>query len=552
MLEDLKTRQPGLFDSRQNIPNQEFAAGDVAAFCPQEPARGRWYDLDLKQLRDQCRVPPVDLVRYYRDNLQKEVEKPVSDSKSQGGRFLEAAAVSAMSAVVKGIRELVLNSSEALPTPHVLFERLLLQGAVRLPSEELIPLNELLNCRDAKTLLEAGKYIWRYCGFEGIAGDRGYADLENPPDATLAEYHGNPSRAGFNVKSRVAWSDEFQTALVTKTPIAMSNMEALADLEAARKSIAAGVMATLFSGLREERLKAAEELKHNILITVRTSDSEIALAKELLDLGSNVHIELANAHSHIGLETVMILKDHIRAKNYDRPRFVTIGKSVGGAFFISAVLAGADGVFVNRGSSMICSTPTVTGSGIRTWSAVYETALAQRLTFLLTGRDVPYWADAGVNSGADILKAMVAGAEGSMVGTALIRTIESPSKKILVELPDGTSEWRTESWGDASNKGQRHKEREGVAAQGVSTTLSIPRRPDGEPVKIADVASKMVLEIRAGGADAFVESVSELPYNQYANDVRFPGAGARLELQAKEVLLPGKPLREIAARVGED
>jgi hypothetical protein len=183
---------------------------------------------------------------------------------------------------------------------------------------------------------------------------------------------------------------------------------------------------------------------------------------------------------------------------------------------------------------------------------VYETALAQRLTFLLTERDVPYWADAGVNSGADILKAMVAGAEGSMVGTALIRTIESPSRKILVELPDGTSEWRTESWGDASHKGQRHKEREGVAAQGVSTTLSIPRRPDGEPVTIADVASKMVLEIRAGGADAFVESVSKLPYNEYANDVRFPEEGARLELRAKEVLLPGKPIKEIAPRVGED
>ena len=564
MLDNLTIRQPDLFDSRQSIPKQQFSAGDVSALCPQDPASDRWYDLDLQGLRDHCRVPATDLVRSYIDRFLPsfpalneggvtELAKLVSDPTPQGARFRDAVTTAASSDVVKGIRELVLNSSKALPTPHVLFDRLLMAGAARLPSEELLPLKDLLNRRDAKTLIEAGKFIWRYSGFEGIAGDHGYADLENPPDATLANYHGNPSRAGFDVKSRVAWSDEFQTALVTKTPIAMSNMEALADVEAARKSIEAGVMATLFSGPREKRLNAAAELKHNILITVRTSESEIRLAKQILDLGSNVHIELANAHSHVGLETVMILKDYIRAQHYDSPRFVTIGKSVGGAFYIAAVLAGADGVFVNRGSSMICSTPTVTGSGIRTWSAIYETALAQRIALILTGKDVPNWADAGVNSGGDILKAMVAGAEGSMVGTALIRTIESPGRKLFVELPDGNTEWRTESWGDASPKGQRHKDnRGGVAAQGVSTTHSIPRRQDGEPVTIADVANKMVLEMKAGGADAYVQSVSELPRNRYVNFIRFPEEGALLELKAKEKLPSGKIVREIAPRVGED
>jgi hypothetical protein len=336
----------------------------------------------------------------------------------------------------------------------------------------------------------------------------------------------------------------------------MSNMEALADIEAARKGREAGVMPTLFSGPREKRLAAAQEFGRDILITVRTSGAEIALAKEILDRGASVHIELANAHSHIGLETILVLKDYIRSKiesgEYSDPRFVTIGKSVGGAFYISAVLAGADGVFVNRGSSMICSTPTVTGSGIRTWSAVYETALAQRLSFVLTGKDVPYWADAGISEGGDILKSMVGGAEGSMVGTALIRTSDSPPRKVKVQLGDGQREWRTESWGDASPKGQRHKTRQGVAAQGVATTHSIPLRDDGEPVTIRDVAEKMVLEIKAGGADAYVESVSELPIYGRANAVRFPEEGALLELKAKQKLPTGTVLTELPARVGDD
>lgn len=147
---------------------------------------------------------------------------------------------------------------------------------------------------------------------------------------------------------------------------------------------------------------------------------------------------------------------------------------------------------------------------------------------------------------------MGAGAEGSMVGTAPIRTIESLARKILVNLPDVTSEWRTESWDDTSPKGQRHKSRQGVAAQGVSTTHSIPRCQDGEPVTIGDVANRMVLEIKAGGADAYVQSVNELPRSRYANDVRFPEEGALLQLKAKQKLPSGEILQEITPRVGED
>jgi hypothetical protein len=577
------TNQPrhNLFDSRRGIPHVKIQDGDATGLLEQKPAEDRWYDLNLSGLRRHTRTPVKeintgatrDLLSAQFPNHQREFieDQLLVDPSDAGQRFRDSVMQAASGHVVEAMRRFVLNSSTALPTPHVLFDRLLLQGAVRLPSEDVMPLSEVLECRDPQQILEIARYIWRYSGFEGVCGDHGYQDLENPPNMTLARYHGNPSRAGFNVQSRVAWSHEFQQALVTRTPIAMSNMEALADSVAATKGRQIGLMPTLFSAPSDQRIQVARDFGRDILITVRTSQKEIALAKVLLDIGANVHIELANAHSHIGLGALIELKDHVRAKirsgDYKTPRFVTIGKSVGGAFYIAAVLAGADGVFVNRGSSIICSTPTVSGSGIRTWSAVYETALAQRLTYILSGKDVPFWADAGINSGADILKAMVAGAEGSMVGTALIRTIDSPPAKTLlllnyswwrslaarIGLPvKWQTEWRTESWGDASPKGQRHRTRDGVAPQGVVTTQSIPLGHDGQPVTMKEVVESMVLQIKAGGADAAVESASEIPTSPNANFIRFPDAGAQTELKAKSKAPRGEVVREFPARVGDD
>lgn len=577
MLHRINDKSPDLFDSRANIPSVSIPEGRSSAVAEQHPEDAKWHDLSLDGLREMTRTPSGDIIKANRKLFknsfpeirherkgwkQEEITNLLQDPSARGNRFRETISSVAATEVRNAVRGLIHDSSKALPLPHDLFDSLLLQGAIRIPSDELIPLEDLKNCRDAKTIIAAAKKIWLYSGFEGIAGDHAYSDIENPPDSTLSKYHGNRSRQGINLQSRVAWSDVYRSALVTRAPIAMSNMEANSDLESSRLARQAGVLPALFSSPPEQRREAARMFGNDGFITVRTSSSELALAKELLDLGANVHIELANAFNHLGIEAVMRLKSYIRKQNYDKPRFVTLGKGVSGAYFLAALLAGADGVFVNRGSSMICSTPTVTGSGIRTCSAVYEAALAQRLGLILTGRDVPVWGDAGISCGADILKLMFAGAEGGMVGTTFIRTVDSPPRKDKVLLQNGSYEYRTESWGDASRKAQLRRLDEStnnserkevqVAPQGVETTHSIPLRADGEPVTIDDVATRLRLEIQGGVGDACAESVSEIPRTRRGLTTRFPEEGALLELKAKQklALAGGEVVETRASRIG--
>ena len=579
MLTDLTRKSPDIFDPRKDaVASARIKEGEVTAVADQRPENAQWHDLSLPDLQRHARTPHLDVVKAHssvfrakfpelRGRLwgwrQKEMSELLADPSPKGERFRETISSLAASEVRAAVRGLIHDSSKALPLPHELFDQLLLQGVVRIPSADQINIQQLLEEKNPKQLLRAAEIIWRYSGIEGLAGDHAYSDVEGPPDASLLEYHGSPSRQGIDVKSRVAWSNEYSSALVTKTPIIMSNMEANSDLVSSELARKAGVMPALFSCAPEDRLQAARNFGKDILITVRTSDDEMKLAKQILDAGGNVHIEMANAHNHVGLACVTELKEYIRQQNYSSPRFVTIGKSVGGAFVIAAIMAGADGVFVNRGSSMICSTPTVTGLGIRTWSAIWEAAIAQRIAFILTGRDVPVSGDAGISSGADITKLMLAGAEGGMVGTTFIRTIDSPPKKYRIELPDESTEWRTESWGDASEKAkERERERKlkmglpvtdlaAVAAQGVETTQSIPTNRAGDPVTIEDVAKRIALELQGAIGDLNAQSASELPVERRGGVFRFPEEGALLELKAKRKPLPqGKVKEERASRIG--
>lgn len=538
----------GIFESRLPLSSVSIPDGKTTAIAAQEPKRDTFHDLTFSDLNTGSRETLGDITRnketveMLRATFPKsrgkiwgvksaEVRRLVNDDGPEGKRFREAIWHSSHARGIASLKNFILNPDRALPHPHDLFNKLLSTGQIRLPSEELLPTKELLSSDPARIMLTAEK-LWGYSGFEGVAGNFSYSDIEDPPGATKARYHGSDSRAGINVQSRIAWSDIYESALVTRTPIVLSNMEAAADRKSCRLAAAAGVTPFLFSSEPGERLAAASELGSDVFITVRTSASEIRLAKELLRLGANVHIELANSYNPRGLSTTIELKDYIRSENFAEPRFVSLGKSVGGPAYIASVLAGADLVITNRGGSPICSTPEVTGRGLRTWSSCYEMALAQHLIFLLTGKDVPQVADAGIRSGGDITRAATAGAEGGMVGTAFVKTIDSPTEK--GKGKDGR--WYSFNFGDASRKANGKRQ---VADQGISGWWAIPENEQGDPRTIRDLATQFIEQIQASVGDGGnTEDFLQLPIQDYSGLIRVPGEHARKEASAR---LPDQP-----------
>ncbi len=88
--------------------------------------------------------------------------------------------------------------------------------------------------------------------------------------------------------------------------------------------------------------------------------------------------------------------------------------------------AGADAVKIGIGPGSICTTRVVTGVGVPQISAIYAAASA------LKG-DIPVISYGGIRHSGDVAKALVAGADTVMMGSALAGTDESPGENILYE-----------------------------------------------------------------------------------------------------------------------
>lgn len=88
--------------------------------------------------------------------------------------------------------------------------------------------------------------------------------------------------------------------------------------------------------------------------------------------------------------------------------------------------AGADAVKIGIGPGSICTTRVVTGVGIPQISAIYAASNALK-------NSIPIISDGGIRHSGDIAKAIVAGADTIMMGSAIAGTDESPGEKILYE-----------------------------------------------------------------------------------------------------------------------
>jgi IMP dehydrogenase len=132
-------------------------------------------------------------------------------------------------------------------------------------------------------------------------------------------------------------------------------------------------------------------------------------------------VDTAHGHSQRVLEMVTRIK---RLSN----RVQVVAGNVATADGTKALIdAGADAVKVGIGPGSICTTRIVAGVGVPQLTAIMDATEEAKK------RDIPVIADGGIKYSGDIVKAIAAGADCTMVGSLLAGTDESPGETYLYQ-----------------------------------------------------------------------------------------------------------------------
>ena len=105
---------------------------------------------------------------------------------------------------------------------------------------------------------------------------------------------------------------------------------------------------------------------------------------------------------------------------------VVVGNCVGYNTALELMETGISGILVGVGPGAACTTREVVGVGVPQVSATLECAAAREEYFKQTGRYVTVITDGGIRTGGDLCKAIVAGADGVMLGTPFAQAKEAP------------------------------------------------------------------------------------------------------------------------------
>jgi IMP dehydrogenase len=132
-------------------------------------------------------------------------------------------------------------------------------------------------------------------------------------------------------------------------------------------------------------------------------------------------VDTAHGHSQRVLEMVTRIK---RLSNRVQVVAGNVATSEGTKALIDA---GADAVKVGIGPGSICTTRIVAGVGVPQLTAIMDAAEEAKK------RDIPVIADGGIKYSGDIVKAIAAGADCTMVGSLLAGTDESPGETYLYQ-----------------------------------------------------------------------------------------------------------------------
>jgi IMP dehydrogenase len=89
---------------------------------------------------------------------------------------------------------------------------------------------------------------------------------------------------------------------------------------------------------------------------------------------------------------------------------------------------GVDALLIGVGPGAACTSREVLGLGVPQVTATADSAAARDFYLKQTGRYVPIITDGGMTTGGDICKALAAGADAVMIGSAFARALEAPGR----------------------------------------------------------------------------------------------------------------------------
>lgn len=107
---------------------------------------------------------------------------------------------------------------------------------------------------------------------------------------------------------------------------------------------------------------------------------------------------------------------------------VIIGNCVTYEVTLDLMRAGAAAVLIGIGPGAACTTRGVLGLGVPQVTAVVDGAWARDLHYKQTGKYVPVIADGGMSVGGDVCKALAAGGDAVVVGSAFAQAKEAPGR----------------------------------------------------------------------------------------------------------------------------
>ena len=89
---------------------------------------------------------------------------------------------------------------------------------------------------------------------------------------------------------------------------------------------------------------------------------------------------------------------------------------------------GVDALLIGVGPGAACTSREVLGLGVPQITATADSAAARDFYYKQSGRYVPIITDGGMSTGGDICKALAAGADSVMIGSAFARAVEAPGR----------------------------------------------------------------------------------------------------------------------------
>ena len=264
--------------------------------------------------------------------------------------------------------------------------------------------------------------------------------------------------------------------------------------------------------LNSERFpNASKDHKGRLLVAAAVGKDDLARADLLVEAGADALVlDSAHGHSKAILDSLADVR-----KRFDKTLLIA-GNVATAAGARALANAGADAVKVGIGPGSICTTRVVAGIGVPQVTAIQNVsaALAKRK------RKVAVIADGGMRYSGDIAKALVAGADAVMLGSALAGTEETPGD---VELYQGRAYKRYRGMGSlaAMRKGSGERYFQATAGKLVPEGIEgrVPFRG-----KVADVLYQLTGGLRASMGYVGAANLAHL---RQANLIRISDAGVR-------------------------